>query len=302
MLVLLLAAGSYFLARYNYPLFHSFADMITVFIAASVFLVVWNGRQRLDNHYFLFTGIAFLSFAVLDFMHLLGNKDMGVFPGYGNLGPTFYIASRYVLGFSLLAAPFFVRRKLNVPVAFGAYSAITGLIIASVLVWENLPVTYVEGTGLTTFKVASDYVVCAALLGAIGVLLVNRRAFDGRVLRIIVVSLVLSLATGLAFTLYTDPFGITNLVGHFFQIGSFALIYMAFVETAMTKPQDILYHNLKQSDQEAHRLNAALEKANDSLNRHISEQMKAEEALEKTQFVLSEGQRIAHAGTFEYIA
>ena len=78
----------------NYNIFHSIVDGATVFIAGSVFLVVWNGRRHLDNHYYLFIAIAFLAFALLDFAHLLGNKDMGVFPGYDNLGPTFYIASR----------------------------------------------------------------------------------------------------------------------------------------------------------------------------------------------------------------
>ncbi len=56
-------------------------------------------------------------------------------------------------------------------------------------------------------------------------------------------ALILSIATGLAFTLYTDPFGITNAIGHFLQIASFILIYLAFVETILTKPQDILYRN-----------------------------------------------------------
>jgi hypothetical protein len=107
--LILLVVGLRVLSRYNYPLFHSLADMATVFIAASVFIVVWNRRRLLDNHYYLFVGIAFLFFAFLDFMHLLGNKNMGVFPQYGNLGPTLYIASRYVLSLSLVAGPLFYQ-------------------------------------------------------------------------------------------------------------------------------------------------------------------------------------------------
>jgi PAS domain S-box-containing protein len=38
------------------------------------------------------------------------------------------------------------------------------------------------------------------------------------------------------------------------------------------------------------------------LEKEIEQRKKAEAALEKTQFILSEGQRIAHLGTFEYIA
>ena len=110
---IILVAVSYLTARSNYPLVHSAADTVTIFIAASVFLVVWIGRNKLDNHYYLFTGIAFLFFAFFNFMHLVGNQGMGVFTHYGNLGPTFYIFYRYILGFSMLIAPVFIKRKVN---------------------------------------------------------------------------------------------------------------------------------------------------------------------------------------------
>ena len=79
----------YLISRYNYNLFHSLADGISIVIAACVFVIIWNSRQLVDNNYFLYTGISFLFFAFLDLMHLLGNKGMGVFPQYGNLGPAF---------------------------------------------------------------------------------------------------------------------------------------------------------------------------------------------------------------------
>ena len=278
-----LATASYFVSRSNYPLFHSLADAVTVFIAVGVFIVVWNGRRHLDNQFFLFVGISFLFFGFMDFLHLLGNKDMGVFPGYGNLGPTFYITSRYILGISMLTAPLFIKRRLNVPAVFFTYAAASVLVVLSVFVWNNFPATYIEGQGLTPFKVISDYAVCGVLAAAALLLVANRRSFDGRVLRIMVLALVFSIATGLSFTLYTDPFGIMNLVGHFFQLASFALFYAAFVETAMTRPQDILYRNLKDSSEQTLRLNAGLEKANADLNLQITERKKAEEAIRESE-------------------
>ena len=274
-----LAILLYLVSRANYPLFHSIVDMATVFIAGSVFLVVWNGRRHLDNNYYLFIAIAFLAFALLDFMHLIGNKGMGVFPEYGNLGPTFYIASRYVLGVSFLLAPLFIKRKVSAVPVLAVYLLVVVLVLLSVLYWRNFPTTYIEGTGLTAFKVYSDYAVCLMLLGGLGLLLLNRRAFDGRVLKIIALSLVFSIATGLAFTLYTDAFGIMNAVGHFFQIASFYLIYLGFVETVLTKPQNILYRNLKQSNDSVLKLNAELENVNLSLSNDIAARKRAEEAL-----------------------
>ena len=239
----------YAISRYDYLLFHSLADGVSIVVAACAFVIIWNERHLIDNDYFLYVGITFFFWAVLDFMHLLGNKNMGIFPAYGNLGPTFYIASRYILSISLLIAPLFIRRKLNVTLMFTVYSLITLLVLLSILYWQIFPVCIIEGVGLTPFKVISDYIICFILLAAIGVMIIKRSSFDSRVLWIIVASIILSIATGLSFTLYTDPFGIMNMVGHLFQIASFYLIYLALIETSLTKPHDILYRKLKQNDE-----------------------------------------------------
>ncbi|MEI7639385.1 MAG: MASE3 domain-containing protein, partial [Syntrophus sp. (in: bacteria)] len=238
----------YAISRYNYSLFHSLADGLSIVTAACVFVIIWNSRHLLDNDYFLYVGITFLFWAFLDFMHLLGNKNMGVFPAYGNLGPAFYVASRYILGISLMIAPLFINRKLNITLIFAVYSLITLLIMLSILYWQIFPVCIVDGMGLTPFKVVSDYIICLLLLGSIGLMLSKRRSFDSRVLLLILSSIILSIATGLSFTLYTDPFGIMNMIGHLFQIASFYLVYLAFIKTSLSKPQDILYRKLKLSE------------------------------------------------------
>ena len=280
--VLLALPLLYFISRYNYNLFHSFADGISIVIAACAFTIIWNSRHVVDNHYFLYIGIAFLFFAFLDSMHVLGNKNMGIFPEYGNLGPTFYIASRYVLSVSFLIAPVFINRKLNTTLMFTLYSLVTLLILLSIFYWKIFPACIVEGVGLTPFKIVSDYIICLILLGAIGLLVVYHQSFDSRVLRIIVSSIILFIATGLTFTLYTDPFGITNLIGHLFQVASFYLVYLAFIETSVTKPQEILYRRLKQHEEALTNNLRELDYANIELQREIAERKQVEMKLQST--------------------
>jgi signal transduction histidine kinase len=273
----------YAISRHNYNLFHSLADGASIVIAACVFMIIWNSRHLVDNHFFLYIGIAFLFFAFLDLMHLLGNKDMGVFPEYGNLGPTFYIASRYVLSISFLIAPLFINRKLNTALMFAVYSSVTALILLSVFTWRIFPACIIEGVGLTPFKVVSDYIICLILLGAIVLLLINRRSFDARVLWLMVSSIILSIATGLTFTLYADPFGITNTVGHLFQIASFYLVYLAFIDTGLTKPQEILFRKLKQNEEELAKNLEQLDCTNAGLKQEIAERKQAEAALRESE-------------------
>jgi PAS domain S-box-containing protein len=66
-------------------------------------------------------------------------------------------------------------------------------------------------------------------------------------------------------------------------------------EEELTKYKDHLEELVKQRTTE-------LEDINLNLKGEITQRKKAEEALRNTQFTLSEGQRIAHVGSFEYIA
>jgi signal transduction histidine kinase len=273
----------YSISRYNYNFYHSLADGISIVIAACVFMIVWNSRRLVDNNYFLYIGIAFLFFALLDLMHLLGNKNMGVFPEYGNLGPAFYIASRYILSISFLIAPWFIRRRLNSAMIFSIYALITLLILNSVFYWKIFPVCIIEEVGLTPFKVISDYIICLILAGAAVLLLLNRQSFDPRVLKLLVSSLILFIATGLTFTLYSDPFGITNAVGHLFQIASFYLVYLGIIETSLTKPQEILYRKLKQEEENLANNLEQLDHANAELKQEIAERKQAEKALRESE-------------------
>ena len=44
---------------------------------------------------------------------------------------------------------------------------------------------------------------------------------------------------------YVSVYGLSNLIGHFFKIVSFYLIYKAIIETGLVKPYDLLFRDLK---------------------------------------------------------
>src|SRR5512142_1040344 len=70
----------YALSLVSYLLFHSVAEIFTIVIEFSLFVTVWNGRRFLTNHYLLFIGCASAGVAVIDVMHVLAYRGMGVFP------------------------------------------------------------------------------------------------------------------------------------------------------------------------------------------------------------------------------
>ncbi len=253
----------YFLSQYNYLLFHSIIEIFSIVISFSIFAIAWNRRHVMDNNFLLFIGIAFFFVGSVDILHTLVYKGMNVFPGIGsNWATQFWIAMRYMLSLSFLAALLFARRKLRPNLVFACYTVISAVLLG--LIFTGIfPPAYVDGVGLTTFKVASEYVVSFILLGAIVLLIKGRREFSGSVVKLVVAAMAMIIAAEMAFTLYTDVYGIFNMAGHLLNFAAFYLIYKALVETGLSKPYDLLFHNLKQSEMDLKEQASALKTALD---------------------------------------
>lgn len=243
-------AGLYFSSRYNYLLFHSIAEVFSILVAFGIFIVAWNMRRLLDNSYFIFIGIAFLFVGALDFVHTLVYPGMGVLPAYGtNEAAQLWVGARYLQGLSLLVAPLFIGCRLRINWLMAGYALVTALLLTSVFYWRNFPVCFIEGTGLTAFKIVSEYVISLLLVGALFTMWGKRRQFDANVLWLLLAAILVTIASELAFTLYQSPYGLANLIGHFLKIVAFFLIYKAIIETGLVKPYNLLFRNLKQSEE-----------------------------------------------------
>lgn len=237
-------------SRYNYLLFHSLAELFSIIVAFGIFMIFWNSRHLQENSYFLFIGIAYLFVGSLDLIHTLGYTGMNVFQGYNtNLPTQLWIASRYLEALSLLVALFFIKRKLKIFPVFFIYIIIFSLILCSIFFWKNFPDGFIEGSGLTPFKKTSEYIISLMLLATIILLFRKRSTFDRNVFRLLIYSISLTIASELSFTFYIHAYGFSNLIGHYFKIISFYLIYRAIIVTGLMRPYSLLFRNLKVSEE-----------------------------------------------------
>jgi PAS domain-containing protein len=244
---LLTLIGLYLTSLYSYLLFHSLAEVFSIVVACGIFMLVWNARRFIDEGYFLLLGIAYVFVGGMDLIHTLAYPGMNIFQGSDtNLAAQLWIAARYVQSISLLIAPLFLGRKLRSNLVLVAYAVIVGLSLALILYWDMFPVCFVEGVGLTPFKVISEYIISLILLASVVVLYLKRREFHASVLRLLMASIVVAIASELAFTQYAHAYATANLIGHLLKIVSFYLIYKAVVETGLVKPYDLLFRSLKQ--------------------------------------------------------
>ena len=274
----LLLVALYLTSLHSYLLFHSVIELFTVIVAAGIFVIAWNARGYLNNNYLLFVGIASLFVALLDLLHTLAYQGMGVFADRtANLATQLWIAARYLQSLSWLIAPLFLERRLRLRLQMAAYILVTGILLLSIFYWRIFPVAYVDGAGLTGFKKISEYAISLFFLGSIGLLLWKRREFDPSVMRLLALSLGLTIGSELAFTSYVSVYGPANMIGHFLKLVAFYLLYKAIIETGLVKPYAIMLRDLKRTEEQLREYAATLQAQNKVLAR--SENQLREDAV-----------------------
>ncbi len=243
----------YLASLYNYLLFHIIAEFFSIVVACGMFMFAWNSRKNMENNYFLFLGIAYLFVGGVDTIHTLAYKGMNIFIGFGSNLPTqCWILSRYLESCSLLIGLFFIKAKLNnksLIFIWVSYFLVIGLSIISIFVWRNFPTCYLEDAQkLTLFKIISEYIISFILILTIVGIYIKRKEFDKTIIKLVVASIIITILSEMAFTLYTDVYGLFNLIGHYLKIVSFYLIYRAIISIGFIQPINLLFRNLKNSE------------------------------------------------------
>jgi PAS domain S-box-containing protein len=291
--VIILAAliGLYLSSLYSYLLFHSLAEMVSVVISGTIFVLAWNSRKIVDHPFFVVLGVSYLFVGFLDLLHALAYTGMGVFPHAGaNLPTQLWIAARFLNSLSLFIAFGFIKRKVHYPAVFLAYAIAVSLLLIALFLGNLFPDCYLEGLGLTPFKKIGEYVISAIFVLTVPLLLKRRETFDPGVLRLLISALILTVFSELAFTFYVGVYDLSNLIGHYFKMIAYFLIYKALIETGFIKPYNLLFRDLKKSEEDLRRANDQLETrvqqrtaqlidANRALQAEILERKRAEEGL-----------------------
>jgi signal transduction histidine kinase len=239
-------AGLYIISLDNFLLFHSLVELFSITVAVAFFLIVWNRRNIIQNNYILAAGIGYMFIASIDLLHTFAYKGIGIFPGYdANLPTQLWIAARYLESLTLVVSFSLIGKKVKASSVATTYLIITTILIVSI--FEGyFPDSYIEGEGLTPFKIYSEYLISSILLIALVFLHQKRINFLPHVYEYLALAIVFTIIAEFAFTFYISVYGFSNLVGHFFKLISFYLIYKAIIVTSLDKPYEMLFGELNQ--------------------------------------------------------
>jgi len=249
-----------------YLLFHSIAEVISIVISGGIFLVGWHSRKYMKSSYFLIIGVSFLFISAIDLLHTLAYSGMGVFNIVGsNLATQLWIVARYWQALSYLFASLIIKKKINVNYLFVSYTIIFFILIT--MIFQGFfPTCYIEGVGLTPFKIISEYVIVIIFFFSLLVLYKQKGEFDQKIFLLIAVSIIVTMISELTFTFYISVVGFFNYIGHVFKIIAFFLVYKAIIESGIETPFDLLFRKLKMSEESSVEKATQLEHAYSEFN------------------------------------
>ena len=226
--------------QFGYLVFHVLAEGFSIIIALSALMVTGASKQFTKDRCLIYIAIGIGWCAVLDVVHTLAFKGMGLLPVDGaNTATQLWIAARYLQAAVIISALLFLNRNVRIAYLNVGFALVVAAVLVSIATGA-FPDAYIEGQGLTPFKVYSEYVIIL-MLAATLVLLWHRRALLAQpVLLTLCASLVAMIVAEFAFTRYVSVYATANLVGHLFKIIAYWFIYVALVKWTLREPFRLL--------------------------------------------------------------
>ncbi len=234
--------------QHGYLLGHTLAELMSAVVAWTALAVATTSVQFTRNHFVVFIAVGIGWCAGLDLLHTLSFKGMNLLPiDSTNPAIQFWVAGRALQAAVLLLAPLMLWRSVSVMrlhLGFGGWTVLSVLLIAT----GHFPDAYIDGQGLTPFKVYTEYLIIATM-GAAAVLFWHYRALmPTHLYQRLLLATLLMMAAEFAFTRYVSVEGPANLIGHLLKIYAYWFVYDALVQHTLQAPFDMLARTASRYD------------------------------------------------------
>ncbi len=271
--MLLQASPLYFVHGLGHYLpLHVLMETASIVVAFLVFGVVWNAysAEQPGNIVLLATGL--MAAGLLDFAHMLSFKGMPDFvtPGSPEKAINFWLLARLLTALTFLIAAVRPWRPLATPLRRYQY-LLASLLFVAASYWGVLhhqdawPHTFIEGEGLTSFKVHTEYLVIG--LFTLSAILLGRNAWRSpdSVSLSLAAAAATSMLSELCFTVYTEVSDVFNLLGHIYKIIAFLLVYNSVFIKSIRLPYERLRAEEQALEESQHRLQTVISTALDGI-------------------------------------
>ena len=232
----ILALLCWWAAGVHYLLFHALAELLSIVVALAAMVVASTSLRFARHHFVVFVSLAIGWCAGLDLIHTLVFKGMQLLPGdSADPATQLWIAARFIQAVALVLSPLLLVRRIHVGWVHAAFG-FTALLVVALIGTGHFPTAYVDGLGLTPFKIYTEYLIIA-MLGLALVLFWRHRAQMSPLLFYgMAAATVAMMASELAFTQYVSVYASSNLLGHILKIFAYWFVFLALVRSTVQEP------------------------------------------------------------------
>jgi len=220
---------------------HTVMETFAIAISLMIFGVVWNSHARERAGSLVILACAFLAAGLIDIAHTLSYRGMPDFVTAA--GPekaiNFWLAARLAVAAGLLAIalrawPPIASERARVGMLAGTLALIGGVWWLGLFQPGLWPRTFIEGQGLTAFKVGMEYLIVAVMV--LAMILLRRRREDMPEAGKLILATFVTILGELCFTLYSNVTDLMNLLGHVYKVIAYAFFYRAVFVHCVREP------------------------------------------------------------------
>lgn len=275
---------------YFLPL-HLVLEFTSIVVCFAVFATAWFAYKRNGSARDLVIGVTFLAAGSADFIHTLTYSGMPSFLGLNGVGEAaaFWLLGRLLVGLGLLAAAWLSPGTRSVWLSpWTLLPAAAAVVVAPMALVARYPqageLFFSEAAGgLTLLKIGLEYII-TIIYAAVFLSLSSRRGWDPLEIVRLRAAMILAVFAELAFTLYKEPYGVINVVGHIYKTAAHYVILTALFVTALQRPYEQLSRALERlqvlyNDAREHR--REIEQSFARIGSALSAGLKMDEALDR---------------------
>jgi len=229
---------------------HTAMEVFAIIVSAMVFSIAWYSFRYNPEFRIMVTAVVFLSVALLDFGHTLSYAGMPDFitPGNPQKGLVFWIAARVTALAGMILLIFLKEthicsKRMRIFLFAASISFSSIVYILTLFFPDSLPLFYKEESGLTAVKLYIEYFLILMNLVLAGLVFSRPDITLLQKKELLIPALVVMALSELCFTLYVKISDMYNILGHFYKVYAYFLIYKIIFVAGITEP----YEHLKRS-------------------------------------------------------
>ncbi|QSX39445.1 bifunctional diguanylate cyclase/phosphodiesterase [Shewanella cyperi] len=236
----------------HYLLVHSFMEMASVVICMMVFIIGWNAQTHQLPTGFAVLSIIFLCVGLFDSFHIFAYVGMPDFFTQNDVQKhlNFWMSARFLAAFGLLWVVLSLSSRKSSKI--NKYALLLPFLIFTFsILWVTvnhqdwMPNWFIPGQGLTSLKKNLEYIFILTHFITAAVLFLQLKKPQTWSSPMLMGAVIVMALSELYFTWYTTMTGTYNVLGHFYKVIAYFMIYRAIVVESLENP----YRKLEQSQQ-----------------------------------------------------